>query len=348
MIVADPEAGADAPANAEFRELVAVRNAVEAHTLGSTAMNLSVEELLPALTDTALRRYVHVGAWVAGEMVGRGLLILPLDDGSTVARSVVDVLPAHRGVGIGSAMLAEVERLAAVEGRTVLQVDVAHAAVEGGERLASPTGFGDLPATDPGARFLLANGYRLEQVLRVSRLDLDRSTPEPPQVEDDFVVHAWSGATPADWLDDVALLKTVMSTAVPSGELTVSETVWTADEVRARDERQVRRGRVLLTVVAEHRPTGRLVGLTEIEVPADDRPAFQEDTLVLPDHRGHALGLRLKLRNLQELRRHAPATTVLLTFNAEENRPMLAVNEAMGFRAIAHEGSWEAHRSGSI
>ncbi|WP_229052604.1 GNAT family N-acetyltransferase [Aeromicrobium sp. Leaf350] len=342
-ITADVAVGADAPANAEFRELVALRNAVEADTMGTSALNLSVEELLPALTDTALRRYLHVGAWVGGELVGRGLVILPSDEGSAVARTLVDVLPAHRGAGIGSALLAEVERMAAAEGRAVLQVDVAHRASEGGERLASPTGFGDVPAADPGARFLLAHGYRLEQVLRVSRLDLDVTMPEIPSVEDEFALHAWVGATPPPWLEDVAVLKTAMSTAVPSGELTVSETVWTAGDVQDRDARQRRRGRVLLTVVAEHRPSGRLVGITEIEVPADDRPAFQEDTLVLPEHRGHALGLRLKVRNLHELRRHAPGTSTVLTFNAEENRPMLTVNEAMGFRAMAHEGSWEKH-----
>ena len=341
-IVPDPDADPDAPQNADFRELVRVRNAVEADTLGTSVLNMSVEELLPALTDDPRRRYAHLGAWDADVLLGRGLLILPRSEGSQVARGIVDVLPEHRGGGVGSALLAEVERLAAEEGRTVLQVDVAHGATEGGARVASPTGCGDVPAGDPGARFLVANGYRLEQVLRVSRLEVDQAAPgvaAPPA--DDYALHAWVGATPSEWLGDLAMLKTAMSTATPSGELTVSETIWTTDDVRDRDARQERRRRTLLTMVAEHVPTRSLVGLTEIEVPADDRPAFQEDTLVLPPHRGHALGLRMKQRNQAELRRHAPTTSTLLTFNAEENRPMLTVNEALGFRAIGFEGSWE-------
>lgn len=345
-IVPHADAGAHATANADFRDLVRVRNAVEAHTLGMSSLSQTVEELLPRLTDDPHRRYHHVGAWVEGALVGRGLLVLPRAEGSKAARGVVDVLPEHRGAGIGTALLAELEDLAAAEGRHVLQVDVAHGTDTGAEQLASPTGFGHVPADDPGARFLVRNGYRLEQVLRVSRYDLGDPGQDavPPEPDDDFALHAWVGATPPQWCDDLAVLKTAMSTATPSGDLTVTETVWTADDVRDRDARQVRRGRTLLTVVAEHRPTGRLVGLTEIEVPADDRPAFQEDTLVLPGHRGHGLGIRLKRRNLRELRRHAPSTTTLLTFNAEENRPMLAVNEALGYRAIAHEGSWEKRR----
>jgi len=99
-----------------------------------------------------------------------------------------------------------------------------------------------------------------------------------------------------------------------------------------------------LTAAAEHAPTGRLAAYTELGLPpGDSAPATQEDTLVLRSHRGHRLGLLLKAANLRQLREVSPGTTVVTTFNAEDNRPMLDVNEALGFRSIGHEGSWQKY-----
>ena len=101
-------------------------------------------------------------------------------------------------------------------------------------------------------------------------------------------------------------------------------------------------GRLLLTAAAEHVSTRRLAAYTEIALPRGaSPPATQEDTLVLMSHRGHRLGMLLKAANLQQLGQVSPGTTVITTFNAEDNRPMLDVNESLGFRAIGYEGSWQ-------
>ena len=75
---------------------------------------------------------------------------------------------------------------------------------------------------------------------------------------------------------------------------------------------------------------------------------MQEDTLVLAEYRGHRLGMLLKATNIQLLMEQAPATTAIVTFNAEENRPMLAVNEAVGFRPIGYEGVWQKQTDRNI
>jgi hypothetical protein len=49
----------------------------------------------------------------------------------------------------------------------------------------------------------------------------------------------------------------------------------------------------------------------------------------------------LKAANLQELAIRFPAATLVYTFNAEENRYMLDVNEAVGFVPAAYEGIWK-------
>jgi hypothetical protein len=69
--------------------------------------------------------------------------------------------------------------------------------------------------------------------------------------------------------------------------------------------------------------------------------AHQGDTIVDPAHRGRRLGLRIKLANLELLVREHPEVRAIDTFNADDNRWMIAVNEAMGFVPIQHVEDWE-------
>jgi hypothetical protein len=41
------------------------------------------------------------------------------------------------------------------------------------------------------------------------------------------------------------------------------------------------------------------------------------------------------------LREVSPESSLIITDNAEENRPMLDVNEAVGFQAVGYEGVWK-------
>ena len=212
-----------------------------------------------------------------------------------------------------------------------------------GDRIDSPTGFGSVPRDNPEVQFLLHRGYRLEQIERGSRLALPAALPAEPETPG-YGIRQWVGATPERWLDDLAMLRTRMSTDAPSAGLDEPEDIWTAERVRAQDEHAGDGGRTLLVTAVEHLASGRLVGYTELAAPADAaRVVEQRDTIVLREHRGHRLGLLLKVANLAQLERVLPGRPSVLTFNAEENRHMLDVNEALGFTPIGYEGAWKKH-----
>ena len=69
---------------------------------------------------------------------------------------------------------------------------------------------------------------------------------------------------------------------------------------------------------------------------------YQWGTLVRPDHRGHRLGLAVKVANLRVVQETQRQLTTLVTFNADVNAPMVAVNEVLGFRPVSWLG--ELHK----
>ena len=158
---------------------------------------------------------------------------------------------------------------------------------------------------------------------------------------DGYRLVTWTGATPDRWVADLAALRTRMSTDAPMAGMVMTEDVWDADRVREHDERITSSGRDLVTAAVEHVASGTLAGFSEIVVAGGDPVAVQEDTLVLRDHRGRRLGMLLKAATAELLATSVLGVKVIVTWNAEENRPMLDVNEAMGFRSIGSEGGWQ-------
>ena len=84
------------------------------------------------------------------------------------------------------------------------------------------------------------------------------------------------------------------------------------------------------------------MGLTTISVLAL-RPdvVFQDDTVVLQEHRGNKLGLLIKVANMERLSEQFPDARVLYTWNAPENRYLLKVNQQLGFTTAGVTGLWQ-------
>ncbi|NRQ49193.1 GNAT family N-acetyltransferase [Aeromicrobium stalagmiti] len=339
----------DAPGGAEFTEYATVRNAIEADTLGTDLLVMGVPELLAEYRSNPHRVRRHFVVRESCAVIGRALVTTRPHTPETGAHLMVDVLPQHRRRGVGRALLDRAEGAAREAGAPVLKVAVTHSVRPGGERVEPPTGFGDLSADDDGARFLLRHGFALEQVTRISLLDV-RGLPErltslrdaaAAVAGDGYRLVTWTGATPDRWVADLAALRTRMSTDAPMAGMVMTEDVWDAGRVREHDERITSSGRDLVTAAVEHVASGTLAGFSEIVVASGDPVAVQEDTLVLRDHRGRRLGMLLKAATAELLATSVPGVEMIVTWNAEENRPMLDVNEAMGFRPIGSEGGWQ-------
>jgi GNAT superfamily N-acetyltransferase len=69
--------------------------------------------------------------------------------------------------------------------------------------------------------------------------------------------------------------------------------------------------------------------------------AFQGITAVLPEHRGHRLGLLAKSEMLELLIGRAPDVRRVLTRNADANRHMAAINERLGYQVSSVHRDWE-------
>lgn len=343
---------ADAADAGEFHELARVRNAVYRELTGRDEQDLSPAELLPLLRSRAERTTVVWTVRRAGEVVGRAVVDVPHEAGSRVVIATIELLPRVWGQGIGTAVLPHVEAVARAHGRSVIQNWTEQQASDG-PRIDAPTGFGSVPR-DHVARFLEKQGFGLEQVYRVSHLDISAEIDAHVQTlcaqaraaATGYRVVHWLSPTPAERIDGYAWLKSRMSTDAPSAGLDADEEKWDARRVTEMEERLAERGQTLLVVAAEHIATGELSAFTELGIGSDhSATTHQNDTLVLKEHRGHRLGLLVKCEALRLWRELMPDSLRIVTYNAEENRPMLSINEAIGFRAIAYEGAWKKELS---
>jgi GNAT superfamily N-acetyltransferase len=357
----------------DFVAAAEVHNAVEADAYGTDELSVTAEEELPDWLDQDWdpRRLFVVRAADGPTPAGGGEATPPDapvdDDADTDVRHIVargvcefqgpgsqtawlraDVLPAYRNRGIGTALFTLLESVAEAEG-CVNQIVYAASPDAPGERLVAPTGSGSLPLRNPEVRFLLRRGYRLEQVERGSRLALpaDQDLLErllsdaEERAGRDYEIVQWHGVTPIRWQRDMARLYEKMSTDTPTAGLEEPAEPWPLDRFLERQVLLADGPRIVYTTAVMHRRSRALVGFTELSVPEEtDRPISQEDTLVAREHRGHRLGLLLKCWNLESIRRDEPGHPSVITFNAEENRHMLDINEALGFSPFGYEGGW--------
>jgi GNAT superfamily N-acetyltransferase len=175
--------------------------------------------------------------------------------------------------------------------------------------------------------------------LDVSTVDIGGlAAPEAPG----YSLVLWRDRTPEEYVRDVGRLDGRLVTDAPMGDLVYEAPDIDADRVRASEENHLRWGEHSYNAGIRHDASGALVAWTmlNLESTIPDH-AWQQITIVDPDHRGHRLGLWVKVANLRYMLEHEPAVRTIDTWNAASNSHMIAINEAVGFRPVDAWGMWQ-------
>jgi RimJ/RimL family protein N-acetyltransferase len=226
----------------------------------------------------------------------------------------IEVDPAHRRRGHASAVLAILTERAVSEGRTTL----------------------GLAGWDTGvpAAFAARHGYEQKSV-EVHRRQYVEGPPTLEVAPDPaYELVRWPSTTPPADLPALAELTAAINDA-PLDDLDMEDEVFSPERIAAYERAWVERGHRMYRVVARHRDTGALAGQSVVCVDGE-RPhlAEQHDTSVVAAHRGHRLGLLLKVEVLRWLADAEPQVRELDTWNAESNDHMIGVNERLGYRVM--------------
>ena len=268
---------------------------------------------------------VRLTAWRGERLVGTGTVGAPVHENTDTAWADIFVVPDQWRTGVGSVLLAAAEDEARGLGREVLL----------GEVYAPPGS--DSPAT----LFAAHHGFEVELDDSVKVVDLAATRDEWPALAADAAPHhvgyrivtAWA-PVPDELMDGYCALNTAFNAEAPSGEAGLENERWDAARVREREARAAKAGRRDVHTVALD-AEGRVVALTELFV-NETMPhrSFQGGTLVMPEARGHRLGLAVKLANHQALVDRYPQVEWMVTGNADVNAPMNAINDRLGYRVV--------------
>ncbi|MGW2159294.1 GNAT family N-acetyltransferase [Nonomuraea sp. NPDC001699] len=270
----------------------------------------------------------RVETWVltdGGEVAGGYSLALPQHDNRHMGWIFpLVVRPELRGRGLGTQLFEHALGRMRAHGRTLLLTET--------------------PTTGVGARFARAHGMTV--ALQEARRTLDLRTadwdalrgmlPEVPG----YTVERFAGPAGPELLADLATVMSGMNDAPRDAD--VQDMTFSLDRLRLREERVTVGGETCYTMIARRDSDGAPAGYTRIYLAADrsDGWGHQTDTTVLREHRGHRLGLLLKISNLLWLREREPHLERIITWNATSNTHMLAINEAMGFELLDEWDEW--------
>ena len=327
----------------ELEQFGALDEAIEHDSCGGV-QPFTVAERRKALEDSpyyASRRWVAVAETIEGgeQMVGRAAVITSLQDNLDMVTVGCPVHPASRGRGAATALPEEARRPAIEEsGRPLVQA------------------WGEIPADGdhddpslPANRLAARLGVERKNVAvcRTLALPLDPGTLDALQAQaeeklGDYRIEIWDGPVPEEHLASYGVLLRQLDLDDPDEDLEYEAPEYTPERIRTGERRLAEQGRRQYQSVAIA-PDGTVAGNSVIHLKEGERStlAWQENTLVMPEHRGHRLGLALKVATHRLLAQEAPGVQRLATFNSHVNPWMISINEQLGYEVAFREVAYQ-------
>jgi len=272
------------------------------------------------------------GAFREDVMVGEALVTWSLIDNLDVARVWIWVHPAHQRAGIGTRLAARAHAEVAGLGRHVCQAT----ARIGPDRAGGNRAFAE------------SLGYTLANVEVARRAPLptdpgllERLEREAAPHHRAYAVRTGVGPVPEELAPSYVDLKNLIAVEAPSGSLEVEAQRATVAELAVRDRELAASGRTRMTAYALD-PHGVVVAYSDAVASRDGfEHVDQWGTIVHPDHRGHRLGTAVKCALLRTVSQACPGKRFIETTNAESNRHMVAINQALGFEVAQVYGDFQ-------
>ena len=359
----------DQAAQDQLGQVAALVQLSRRYVWGTTELSNDAHDIFRDLKDPYERVNI-LCAHMDGRLVGRAEVRMPLIADTDTAQIVVDVDPDELSEGIGRSLLAAAEQFAHGESRRVIRLITEHPASElrapsgpgdgsvmGGESnavgvqwISAADGSGQLPASHRQTRFAQHAGYELQTVSSFALLDLPLSKDRVESIESSlqevpfterYALHTWVGSAPEELLEPLARLHARLPSDSFVKPIVSDPDPWDAQRVRRTEQLREEDGDRSLMTVAEDRDNGELVGMTEL-ILAQHHPtlALQDETLVIREHRGRRLGMRLKMTNLQQLSEVQPEVDTVYSWTHTGNDRMNWVNTQLGFQDAGQSAVW--------
>ena len=288
-----------------------------------------IKQVLIHSKSMLIRRWV---IWEEGKIIAYAIIYKALDGENQHFPEVdIFVLPAWRRQGIGRLMLAKLNEECIKLKCTKLE-------------------FSTFSNTPCGSEFLSEIGAEkctTEYVNQLEVKDLDmklmdtwikKSTERATEYE----IELWVDSYPESELEGFTKLYNDFWNSIPIGSFDYEYEELTPERLKNEMESKVKRGWKNWIMVAKFKPSGEYAGFTGIYYTGFNPEMLnQGNTGVSAEHRNKGIGRWLKAALIKHVLNEMPEVTKIRSENDVTNKPMLNINNQMGFKPIYSESYWQ-------
>ena len=288
-----------------------------------------IKQVLVHSKSMLIKRWV---IWDEGKIIAYAIIYKTLDGENQHFPEVdIFVLPEFRRQGIGNKMLAKLNEECIKLNCTKLE-------------------FSTFSNTPCGSEFLSAIGAEkctteyVNQML-VKNLDLklmDAWTLKASERASDYEINLWEDEYPKNELEGFTKLYNDFWNSIPVGSLDYEYEELSPERLENEMNSKIRRGWKNWIMIAKHKVTGDYAGFTSLIFTGFNPEMLnQGNTGVAIKHRNKGLGRWLKATLLKHVLKEMPEVKKIRSENDTTNKPMLNINNKMGFKPIYSESYWQ-------